>query len=134
MQCFVLIPIHFNNFFFWCLCHLSIFLLALIRWGSLIIFFLFLHGNICCGYSLEVPLRGAFNEYLNICLCGEIRKISILSIKKVLCYLVLCSLVLCHLVLCYLELCFHFNMRSNRCCLWTVGLEDLIPFRAEIFT
>ena len=28
-----------------------------------IIFFLFLHENICCGYSLEVPQRGASNEY-----------------------------------------------------------------------
>ena len=25
--------------------------------------FLFLHKSICCGYSLEVPLRGASNEY-----------------------------------------------------------------------
>ena len=24
---------------------------------------IFLHGNICCGYSLEAPLRGASNEY-----------------------------------------------------------------------
>ena len=27
------------------------------------IIFLFLHKNICCGYSLEAPLRGASNEY-----------------------------------------------------------------------
>ena len=27
------------------------------------IFFLFLHENICCGYSLEVPHRGTSNEY-----------------------------------------------------------------------
>ena len=26
-------------------------------------FFLFLHKNICCGYSLEAPRRGASNEY-----------------------------------------------------------------------
>ena len=26
-------------------------------------FFLFLHKNICCGYSLEVPRQGASNEY-----------------------------------------------------------------------
>ena len=26
-------------------------------------FFLFLEGNICCGYSLEVPHRGTSNEY-----------------------------------------------------------------------
>ena len=28
------------------------------------IFFLFIHKNICCGYSLETPQRGASNEYL----------------------------------------------------------------------
>ena len=27
------------------------------------LFFLFLHENVCCGYSLEVPRRGASNEY-----------------------------------------------------------------------
>ena len=27
------------------------------------IVFLFLNKNICCGYSLEVPLRGTSNEY-----------------------------------------------------------------------
>ena len=26
-------------------------------------FFLFLHENICCGYSLEAPRQGASNEY-----------------------------------------------------------------------
>ena len=41
-----------------------------------IIFFLFLHENICCGYSLEAPRQGASNEYHNICFRGEIRKIS----------------------------------------------------------
>ena len=28
------------------------------------IFFLFLNENICCGYSLEAPWRGASNAYL----------------------------------------------------------------------
>ena len=27
------------------------------------LFFLFIHKNICCGYSLEAPRRGASNEY-----------------------------------------------------------------------
>ena len=36
---------------------------------------LVLHGNICCGYSLEAPCYGASNEYHNICFHGEIRKI-----------------------------------------------------------
>ena len=30
---------------------------------KVLIFFLFLHENICCGYSLEVPQRGTYNEY-----------------------------------------------------------------------
>ena len=34
-----------------------------IRGGIHIIFFLFLHKNIHCGYSLEAPRRGASNEY-----------------------------------------------------------------------
>ena len=42
---------------------------------KVLIFFLFLHKNICCGYSLEVPRQGASNEYHNICFHGEIRKI-----------------------------------------------------------
>ena len=32
--------------------------------GINVIFFLFVHENICCGYSLEVPYQGASNEYL----------------------------------------------------------------------
>ena len=52
-------------------------------------FFLFLHKNIRCGYSLEAPQRGASNEYHNtgfyhrvllmdthnICLYGELEEI-----------------------------------------------------------
>ena len=30
---------------------------------KILISFLFLHENICCGYSLEAPRRGASNEY-----------------------------------------------------------------------
>ena len=47
-----------------------------IRGGTDIVFFLLLHENICCVYSLEVPHWGTSNEYYNICFCGEIRKIS----------------------------------------------------------
>ena len=36
--------------------------LAFFNW-KLWIFFLFLHENMCCGYSLEVPHQGASNEY-----------------------------------------------------------------------
>ena len=31
--------------------------------GIYILFFLFRHENICCGYSLEVPQNGTSNEY-----------------------------------------------------------------------
>ena len=42
--------------------------------SSHILFFLFLYENICCGYSLEAPRRGASDEYHNICFRAEIRK------------------------------------------------------------
>ena len=35
-------------------------------------FFLFLHKNICCGYSLEVPHQGASNEYPQHMFYGEL--------------------------------------------------------------
>ena len=38
-------------------------------------YFLFLHQNICCRYSLEAPHSDTPNEYHNICFSGEIRKI-----------------------------------------------------------
>ena len=38
-------------------------LIALHKRGILLIFFLFLHENLCCGYLLEAPHRGASNEY-----------------------------------------------------------------------
>ena len=31
--------------------------------SELLIFFLYFHENICCGYSLEAPCQGASNEY-----------------------------------------------------------------------
>ena len=42
----------------------------------LVYVFLFFHKNICCEYSLEVPLRGASNEYHNICFIENWRKLS----------------------------------------------------------
>ena len=42
-------------------------LIATDKRGTCKIFFLFLHENIHCGYSLEVPQQGASNEYHNIC-------------------------------------------------------------------
>ena len=36
---------------------------ALFSIRKMVISFLFLHENICCGYSLEVPQRGTSNEY-----------------------------------------------------------------------
>ena len=55
------------------------------------IFFLFLHKNICCGYSLEAPSQGISNEYpqhkneypQHKLFCGEKRKISSLFEKKI---------------------------------------------------
>ena len=35
------------------------YLMIILEW-----FFLFLHKNVCCGYSLEAPHQGTFNEYL----------------------------------------------------------------------
>ena len=51
---------------------------------------LFLHENICCGYSLEAPRRGASNDLgeallmstHNICFHGEIRKYQHFSDEK----------------------------------------------------
>ena len=44
--------------------------------GIRLIFFLFLNENVCCGYSLEAPHRGASNEYQQHTF--SLRKISIL--------------------------------------------------------
>ena len=44
---------------------------------NVLIFFLFLHKNVCSVYSLEAPCQGACKEYHNICFHGEIRKIFI---------------------------------------------------------
>ena len=49
-----------------------------IRGAVHVLFFLFPHKNICCGYSLEAPQQGASFEYPQLCFCAEIRKISIL--------------------------------------------------------
>ena len=62
-----------------------------IRGGIHIIFFLFLHENICCGYSLEAPYRGASNEYpQHMFLWRNKKDISIFRMKKTP-YLLLCS-------------------------------------------
>ena len=54
-----------------------------IRGGIHIIFFLFLHKNICCGYSLEAPRRGASNEYPQHMFSWSNKKdISIFRMKK----------------------------------------------------
>ena len=53
-------------------------------------FFLFLDENICCGYSLEAPRRGASNEYPQHMFLSRIKKdISIFRMKKAP-YLLLC--------------------------------------------
>ena len=45
------------------LSYLSSLTIARDKRGIHITFFLYLHENICCGYSLEVPRRGTSNEY-----------------------------------------------------------------------
>ena len=52
--------------------------------GIRLIVFLFLHENICCGYSLEAPRRGASNEYpQHMFLLRNKKDISIFRMKKV---------------------------------------------------
>ena len=43
--------------------------------GSAGLGLIFLHENICCWYSLEVPCTGASNEYTTTCFCAVIRQI-----------------------------------------------------------
>ena len=58
-----------------------------IRGGNHIIFFIFLHEKICCGYSLEAPRRVAYNEYHNIYFWWRNKKYSsTFRLKKVPCY------------------------------------------------
>ena len=45
-----------------------------------IFFFLFLHENVCCWYSLKAPPRGASNEYHNTCFHREVKKYQYFSI------------------------------------------------------
>ena len=53
--------------------------------------FLFLLENICCGYSLEVPRRGASNEYPQQMILWRNKKdISIFRMEKKMPYLLLC--------------------------------------------
>ena len=58
-------------------------------------FFLFLHENICCRYSLEAPRRGASNEFPQHMFSLRSKKdISTFRMKKVP-YLLLCTPVSC---------------------------------------
>ena len=51
--------------------------------GIHIMFLLFLHENICCGYSVEVPHRGTSNEYSqHMFSWRNKKKFSILRLKK----------------------------------------------------
>ena len=53
-----------------------------IRGGSHMIFFLFLHENICCGYSLKRLGEALLMSTHNICFRAEIRKVSIFFVEK----------------------------------------------------
>ena len=50
----------------------------------MLISFLFLHENICCGYSLEAPRRGASNEYPQRMFLWRNKK-NIMSIPPLIC-------------------------------------------------
>ena len=55
------------------------------------IYFLFLKENICCGYSLEAPRRGASNEYpQHMFSLRNTKDIGIFQMKKAP-YLLLCE-------------------------------------------
>ena len=56
----------------------------------MLISFLFLHENICCGYSLEVPLWGTSNEYLQHMFLWRNKK----NIVDTPSYLYLCILII----------------------------------------
>ena len=53
-----------------------------IREGIHIYFFLFLHKNICCGYSLEALTEALLMSTHNICFCGKSSVISVLFVEK----------------------------------------------------
>ena len=53
-----------------------------VKKGIQIVFFLFLHKNICYGYRLEVPQLGTSNEYPKMCFSAEIRKFQYFLLEK----------------------------------------------------
>ena len=60
-----------------CKCHETIITHRLrIRGGIREMFLLFLHKNICCGYSLEPPYQGTSNEKSQHTFCGILRQLS----------------------------------------------------------
>ena len=71
--------------------------------------FLFLHKNVCCGYSLGVPQRGTSNEYPQHMLSWRNQKnIGTFQLKNVP----------------YLELCSEVNFFTVGWCKWTRKLEE----------
>ena len=65
--------------------------IALDKMGFQITFFLFLHENICYGYSLEAPWRGTSNEYpQHMFLWRNKKNISTFWLKKKAAYQELC--------------------------------------------
>ena len=41
---------------------------------KILVFFLFLQHNICCGYSLELPFQGNSNEYPQLIFLWNVRR------------------------------------------------------------
>ena len=96
--------------------------------------FLFLHVNICCGYSL----RGASKEYQNICFNGEIKQIQstlIISNSKGL-YEILRGIRTSTYQICRIdEKLIRLTTFNKYMCNWTLEVRDILKIlwkRGEI--
>ena len=88
------------------------------------ILFLFLHENICCGYSLELPQQNTSDIPKlshSLCFHGKIRKISVLFSGKVL------NLDLCLIQAIFSQISPPQNLKSQK----TDNLVVLNPCLAE---
>ena len=74
--------VHTSKGSFFSRCGLYLRSIGLDKNGYQVTFFLFLHKNICCGYSLEAPHRGTSNEYPHIFLWRNKKNINTFGLKK----------------------------------------------------
>ena len=82
-------------------------------------FFLFLHKNICCGYSLEAPRQGASNEYPQHMFSWRNGENYLRIITKY-------SSLTSPLVLCYIYMYVSMNIHANSV-LWYIPSSSLCP-------